>query len=280
MRFTTTAVLWLGTGLVLAGCSTTDQTSEPPLTTLPTATALPITVAPITLAPTPCIAGCAPEGGPGITAAPTPVDEAGWVPTSANDPKTWNNIPTFGPAMPAMTAELALQISPALSSLHLSPAVPTAYWSQSQCDWLSDTMYADALLDQQNGTLTNLYDGNLFAALWYSNKVDEWRFIAGIAERACWHGIGINGEQAATAIRDAMGNGWNGHVAHYATDAPGSFQQFWDRAWPDAYQEIATLFAQVPEAPLYFCLQNGWGDAVSSQCTAASVLTSLGVRTS
>ena len=267
MRIKTTAVLCLGAGLVLAGCSTTDQTSEAPLATLPTATAVPITAAPITLAPTPCVAGCAPEGG---TAAPALVDEAGWVTV----------LPAgFAPVMPAATAELALQVPKPLSGLHLSAVVPTVYWSESQCDWLSDTMYADIQLDAaEEGRDFSAW--NVQLGWWYANVVDEWQFMEGIVTQACWRGGSVTGEQAATAIRDAMGNGWNGHPWHLSQDAPGSFGEHWDYMWSDAYQEIATLFAQVPQAPLYYCLQGGAGDAAASSCTAASVLTSLGVSTS
>ncbi|MHB8538164.1 MAG: hypothetical protein ACYDCS_09105 [Candidatus Dormibacteria bacterium] len=273
MRITTPAVLLLGVGLVLAGCAP-EQT--PPLATLPTAAPSTATAAstatstPITLAPTPtaaCVAGCAPNGGPGITATPAPVDEAGWVTTLP---------PRFAPVMPAATAELAVQVQPALSGIHLSTS-PPAYWSLAECDWLSDTMYADIQLDS-GAVNSNFSAWNVPLGFWYANVVDEWQFLEGIATQACWRGGVITGEQAATAITDAMGNGWNGHVAHYATDAPGSFDARWDLQWGSAYMEIASLFAQVPQAPWYYCkLVWGESDAGCSAATAATVLASLGV---
>jgi len=204
---------------------------------------------------------------PIISAPISPVDEAGWVTT----------LPAgFAPVMPAATAELALTVPKPLSSLHLSAVVPTVYWSESQCDWLSDTMYADIQLDAaEEGRDFSAW--NVQLGWWYANVVDEWQFMEGIVTQACWRGGSITGEQAATAIRDAMGDGWNGHPWHMQYDAPGSFGETWDRQWTDAYQEIATLFAQVPDAPLYYCLEGGAGDAAAASCTAASVLGSLGV---
>jgi hypothetical protein len=137
-------------------------------------------------------------------------------------------------------------------------------------------MYADIQIDSAVES-RDFSNWNVDLGFWYLNVVDEWRFMEGAITQACWRGGAITGAQAATAVRDAMGDGWNGHPAHYAQDAPGSFDQTWDQQWTDAYQEIVTLLAQVPEAPLYYCLQNGWGDAVSYQCTASSVLSSLGV---
>jgi hypothetical protein len=175
-----------------------------------------------------------------------------------------------------MSADLATQVSPALGSLHYT-TTPSAYWTVSECDWLVDSLYTDFQIDKGAGILSNLYAGNLRTAYWYSNAVDEWNFMFGIATQACWRGGAITGDQAATAVRDAMGDGWNGHPAHFATDAAGSFDQFWDRNWTDTYQEIAILFLEVPGAPAAYCMQGGAGTAASSHCTQASVLASLGV---
>ncbi len=229
------------------------------------ASAQPVAGAVPTLSPSPSAAMS--TIAPVIATPPAgPVDEAGWVTTLP---------PGFAPGMPAATAELAVQVQPALSGLHLSTS-PPAYWSLAECDWLSDTMYADIQLD--SGATGHYFSAwNVPLGFWYANVVDEWQFLEGIATQACWRGGSIGGGQAATAIRDAMGNGWNGHPGHLSQDAPGSFNATWDRQWTDAYQEIATLFAEVPDAPLYFCKQSGMGDAAAASCTAASVLASLGV---
>ncbi|HUZ01644.1 MAG TPA: hypothetical protein VMU89_14945 [Thermomicrobiaceae bacterium] len=178
----------------------------------------------------------------------------------------------FAPVMPAATAELATTlVTPSLASLHLSTS-PPPYWTLSECDWLSDTMYADIQLD------SNAVHWYSLVGWWYAGEVDNWRFLEGIATQACWRGGVITGEQAATAITDAMNDGWNGHPAHLSQDAPGSSEIPWDRQWTDAYQEIATLFAEVPQAPAYYCLEVwGEGDAACASTTAASVLSSLGV---
>lgn len=192
-----------------------------------------------------------------------PVDEAGWV----------TELPAaFVPVMPAATAELET----GLPSLHVSPPVPNAYWSQSQCDWLVDTMTADVELDSAASS-RDYSAWDLSLGWWYAQAVANWRFMAQLATEACWHGVAINGSEAASAIKDAMGDGWNGHPAHLKLDTPGTFNANWDTEWTDAYQEIALLFAQVPAAPEYFCLESGWGQAYASSCTPATVLSSLGV---
>lgn len=273
--FQIAAVVVVGAGVALAITATQHAPASPAVQRIslaPTSASITPNYQPVSPTPTdsptnlPIIP--TPNAAP-ITLA-GPVDEAGWTTT----------LPVgFAPVMPAATAELATQLTPALSSLHLSPLVPTEYWSEAECDWLSDTMYADVELDSAAASRD-------YAALdislgwWYSNVVDEWRFLEGIATQACWRGGSITGEQASTAIKDAMGDGWNGHPAHLAQDAPGSFDVTWDTQWTDAYQEIAVLFAQVPQAPYYFCLDSGWGQAYASTCTPASILTTLGVASS
>jgi len=261
----------LAGGLIMSGCGLAGGnagTTSPPSSPAPLFKPPQATTTATTMTPDPCAQpGTIPDWCSQRPGNP-PVDEIGWVTTLPDG---------FAPVMPAATAELAIQLTPSLSSLHLSPVVPTVYWSESECDWLSDTMYADIQLD---GAAASRDYASLDIPLgfWYSNVTDEWRFLEGIATQACWRGGVITGAQAAEAIKDAMGDGWNGHPAHLALDAPGSFDETWDYQWADAYQEIATLFAQVPQSPYYFCMDSGWGQAFASTCTAATVLASLGVK--